>query len=101
MKILELDQYVIDVALTLAYITNVLYNPTASENLRGMIDKKLDEIEKNPYMFSIHNWKVKHDHEYRKAKVGNYYIFFYIENEVIIVARFVYSRMDLDEVVSN
>lgn len=95
-----LDQYLIDIAITMAYISNVLFNHDASIKLKLMIDKKLDEISKNPYIFLVHKWKKKHDHEYRKAKVKNYYIFFYVneDNNEIIVARLIYSKMNLENI---
>ena len=55
-----LDQYLVDIALTLGYISNVLFNYDASINLKKSIDSKLDEIEKHPYFFSVHKWKKKH-----------------------------------------
>ena len=93
-----LDQYLVDIALTLGYISNVLFNYDASINLKKSIDSKLDEIEKHPYFFSVHKWKKKHDHEYRKAKVKNYYIFFYIEDDSkeIIVVRLVYVGRNIN-----
>ena len=39
-----LDQYLVDVALTLGYISTVLFNHDASVNLKKAIDDKLDEI---------------------------------------------------------
>ena len=95
-----LDQYLTDVALTLGYISNVLFNYDASVNLKKAIDEKLDEIEKHPYFFTIHSWKKKHDQEYRKAKVKNYYIFFYVDEDVkdIIIARLVYVGRNLNNI---
>ncbi len=95
-----LDQYLVDVALTLGYISDVLFNFDASIRLKDAIDDKLDEIEKHPYFFSVHSWKRKLDHEYRKAKVKNYYIFFYIEEETkeIIIARFIYVGRNLNNI---
>ena len=95
-----LDQYLIDISLTLGYICNVLFNYDASVNLKKAIDEKLDEIEKHPYFFTIHSWKKKHSHEYRKAKVKNYYIFFYIEEAAkeIVVARLVYVGRNLNNI---
>lgn len=95
-----LDQYLIDISLTLGYICNVLFNYDASVNLKKAIDEKLDEIEKHPYFFTIHSWKKKHSHEYRKARVKNYYIFFYIEEAAkeIVVARLVYVGRNLNNI---
>ena len=95
-----LDQYLVDVALTLGYISDVLFNFDASIRLKDAIDDKLDEIEKHPYFFSVHSWKRKLDHEYRTAKVKNYYIFFYIEEETkeIIIARFIYVGRNLNNI---
>ena len=93
-----LDQYLTDVVLTLGYISNVLFNYDASVNLKKAIDEKLDEIEKHPYFFAIHSWKKKHNHEYRKAKVKNYYIFFYVDEDIkdIVIARLVYVGRNLN-----
>lgn len=44
-----LDQYLVDIALTLGYISDVLFNVDASINLKKLVDNKLDEIEKHPY----------------------------------------------------
>ena len=93
-----LDQYLVDVVFTLGYISNILFNSDASIKLKKSIDSKLDEIEKHPYFFSIHKWKKKHDYEYRKAKVKNYYIFFYVDedNKEIVIARLVYVGRNLN-----
>lgn len=93
-----LDQYLVDIALTLGYISDVLFNVDASINLKKLVDNKLDEIEKHPYFFSIHSGNKEYDHEYRKAKVKNYYIFFYVDEDKkeIVIARFVYVGRNLN-----
>ena len=95
-----LDQYLVDVALILGYISDVLFNNKASLDLKDAIDEKLDEIEKHPYFFLEHNGKRNLDHKYRKARVKNYYICFYVEEDTkeIIIARLVYVGMDLDNI---
>lgn len=95
-SLLYFELYKEDLQLTLNYISNILYNPDAANKLYLDIKQCCEEISKDPYIFSSYLGKTKLKSNYRKAKVGNYYLFFEINEDVKIVKikRFIYSKMD-------
>ncbi len=94
------QRYVDDMNATTNYISNVLCNLDAAIKLKDKADTVIDDIAKNPYIFSSYVSKIKLKSEYRKAKVNNYYIFFRIneERQVVQVARFLFTKMDFSNI---
>ena len=94
------QRYVDDMNATTNYISNVLCNLDAAIKWKDKADTVIDDIAKNPYIFSGYVSKIKLKNEYRKAKVNNYYIFFRIneERQVVQVARFLFTKMDFSNI---
>ena len=93
-------RYVYDMNACLNYISDVLCNGDAAIKLKNKADTTIDEIAKNPYIYSSYISNVKLKNEYRKAKVNNYYIFFRIDEErkVVQIVRFIFSKMDFSNI---
>ena len=89
-------RYIYDMNACINYISDVLCNCDAAIKLKNKADTTIDEIAKNPYIYSSYISNMKLKNEYRKAKVNNYYIFFRIDEErkVVQIARFIFSNMD-------
>ena len=93
-------RYVADMNATTNYISNVLCNSDAALKLKNKADITIDDIAKNPYIYRSYISGSSLKNEYRKAKVNNYYIFFRIDEErmVVQIARFLFSKMDFTNI---
>ena len=93
-------RYVADMNAITNYISGVLCNLGAALKLKNKADATIDDIAKNPYIYSSYISGSKLKNEYRKAKVNNYYIFFRIDEErmVVQIARFIFSKMDFTNI---
>lgn len=100
-NIVYFELYKQDLQSTLDYISNILFNSDAAVKLYTEIKKTCKQISKNPYMFSSYIGNVKLKANYRKAKVGSYYIFFEVDDilKVVKVKRFIYSKMDSQNIL--
>ena len=94
-----LHLFYIDLNTTIDYISNVLCNPDAANNLYEETINKINDIRKNPFVFRIYDGNENFKYEFRKAKVKNYYIFFYVDEDTVRIVRFVYSMRDIDNLL--
>ncbi len=79
-------RYVYDMNACLNYISDVLCNGDAAIKLKNKADATINEIAKNPYIYSSYISNIKLKNEYRKAKVNKYYIFFRIDEERKVIS---------------
>lgn len=93
-------RYVADMNAITNYISGVLCDLDAALKLKNKADATIDDIAKNPYIYSSYVSGSKLKNEYRKAKVNNYYIFFRIdeERETVQIARIIFSKMDFTSI---
>ena len=93
-------KYVLDVALVIEYIASVLCNPIAAEKLRKEIASKIELIKVFPEGFPEFDTEGKTKFVYRKVRVKNYYILYHFDDKEnrIVFSRFVYCKMDLDNI---
>lgn len=96
-----LHLFYVDLNATIEYISNVLCNPIASENLYKDTLDTIIEIRKNPYLHRPYEGSVKFKYEFRKAKIRNYYIFYYIDGETVNIVRLIYSMRDIDNLLNS
>ncbi len=94
-----LHLFYVDLNATIDYISNVLCNPDAANNLYEETINKINEIKKNPFVFRIYDGNVSFKYEFRKAKVKNYYVFFYVDDDVVSIVRFIHSMRDIDNLL--
>lgn len=93
-------RYVSDINICLNYISDVLCNRDPAINLKSKADATIDEIAKNPYIYTSYISKIKLKNEHKKAKVNNYYMFFRIDEarKVVQIARLIFSKMDFSSI---
>jgi len=76
------------------YIAHKLEAPRAAENLIKKIDKEVQKIAENPFRCHLYAPLEKLKYEYRVLHVGNYSLFYTVDNEKIEIHRVLYSQRD-------
>ena len=78
------------------YIRDDLYNPEASGKFEENAGKKIKNLYTFPRMYTIHESVKPLKHEYRRFMIGNYIVFYTIDekNNKISVVRVLYYRRD-------
>ncbi|GHT91316.1 hypothetical protein FACS1894140_1670 [Spirochaetia bacterium] len=90
------DAATIDVTETLEYISYTLNAPIASKDLFYEIDKKIKEIENNPYSCPLVRNDYLANKGFRWIGIKNYMMFYIVneKQEKIYLIRFLYGRRD-------
>jgi len=91
-------QDIVDIA---GYITIVLNNPSAAENLIEEMIEKADKLIDFPYINPIHTFIKPLEYEYRKLIVKNYIMFYWVDEaeKKITIARVIYERRNYGEML--
>jgi plasmid stabilization system protein ParE len=86
-----------DLSDILDYIKDVLLNPTAAERFFREVNKKRQNISKNPFMYPLSRDEKLRALGYRAAAIGNYLLFYVVDEAVKIcyIVRIVYGKRDL------
>lgn len=92
-KINYSNLFIDDFAEALVYIKEVLKNVEASNNLKVSTNDKLQELKKYPHT-GTRLCKDGIETKYRYIRVNNYYVFYYINNCIIFIDRFIYAKRD-------
>ncbi len=81
------------------YISNELNNPDAATQLAIKLTEAADSIPAFPYANPAYMSIKPLMHEYRKLRVDNFILFYWVDedNQTVTVARVVYARRDLDK----
>lgn len=90
-----------DLDRILFYYLNTLYAEAAAKNLINQVDKTINIIRNDPFLFPRYHAKQIADRGYRYAVIGNYLLFYLIrekENRVII-ARMLYGRSNIIDIL--
>ena len=87
-----------DMVQTVRYISYDLGSPEVAERLAQEITEAIDKIPSFPYANPAYAPIRPLEREYRKARVQNYLVFYWISEteKIITVARVIYARRDLD-----
>jgi plasmid stabilization system protein ParE len=94
-----------DMVEIVKYISHVLYNPSAAENLADEMIQAAEKLTDTPFVhpvYRIYNRACNPlKHEYRKLKVKNYIMFYYVDDKEkkVVVARVIYSRRDYEKLL--
>ena len=78
----------------------MLYNPGAAERFYNEVNKRLNNISENPFMYPLsRNEKLKSE-GYRVIVIGNYHLFYLVyETEAIVyIVRIIYGKRDITAV---
>lgn len=90
------EEFYNDVADTVIYISNILYNVDAAKNFKSRINDAIGKVAKNPKINSQLKTNQILEYEYRYVYVGNYYLIYHYDEENIYITRLIYSKRDFD-----
>lgn len=92
------EDFLSDVLDVTSYISIILFNPDAAEQLRENINLTIENIAKNPKIYSILRTEQETIYEYRRAKVGNYYIIYHFDDENVYISRLIFGRRNFNSI---
>ena len=95
-NVLISNKYLEDVEDIFSYIASTLCNVDAALNLKEKLNIEIEKLTHYPFVNSPIETKQNYLFEYRKVKIGNYYMLYYVENMTIIIARLIYAKRDFD-----
>lgn len=100
-KICITDSFENDLDLVTAYITQVLQNPAAADTLLAKTEETVGYIAEHPFMFSLFPDEELAEKGYRNASVGNYQLFYRIDEtaETVYILRFQYAGRDFASIL--
>ena len=83
------------------YISETLHNPTAAERLAVKLVEAGDSIPAFPYANPVHMPIRQLKREYRKLRVHNYLMFYWVDEErkLVTVARVIYARRNYEKLL--
>ena len=89
-----------DLDSVISYISIKLSNPVAAKNLLNKTEEAIKILSDSPLVFPIYNSLIK-EKEYRFLTVGNYIIFYRIDEaaKTVYVARFLYSGQNIEKIL--
>lgn len=90
-----------DMVEAVRYISETLHNPTAAERLAVELIEAGDSILTFPYANPVHMPIRPLKHEYRKLRVHNYLMFYWVneERKLVTVARVIYARRNYEKLL--
>ena len=77
------------------YISTVLNNPLAAENLLDLTEAKILEHLENPTFGVRYKGSKAREDDYYWSAVGNYMVFYVVHDDVMEVRRFLFGARDL------
>lgn len=83
------------------YISYELKNKKAALDLEMEFERQAKNILTFPYGASEYQSSEILEHQYRKTKANNFYIFYFIdeENKTITISRVLYQKRDIDNLL--
>lgn len=90
-----------DMVEAVRYISETLHNPTAAEQLAVELIEAGDSISAFPYAAPVHMPIRPLKREYRKLRVRNYLMFYWVDEErkLVTVARVIYARRNYEKLL--
>ena len=83
------------------YISDVLQAPKAAAKLYNKITETIFSLDTFPQRFRVLNFNEDKFKNLRRTIVGNYSIFFFIENNFVYVTNILYSASDIESRLSK
>jgi plasmid stabilization system protein ParE len=92
-----------DILATIRYITNVLKNYIAANNLLDEIEKYEKILETTPNIYPFVNDEYLAAKEIKYVKIKNYLMFYTIDenNKIVNIIRFLYARRDWNNILKK
>ncbi len=85
-----------DLTEAVSYITNVLKNPEAAENLVNDVEMAILKRLDNPLAFEAYSSVKKRKYPYYRIYIRNYVIYYVVIENVMEVRRFLYGARDIE-----
>ncbi|MBQ9664059.1 MAG: type II toxin-antitoxin system RelE/ParE family toxin [Oscillospiraceae bacterium] len=91
-----------DLVEIVQYISRELGNPSAAYDLADELIAAAEKIVEFPYASPAHTPIRPLKHEYRRGRIKNYYLFYWIDEQkkCVTLARVIYARRDYDRELS-
>lgn len=85
------------------YIANQLKAPTTATKLAKRIRDSIKELDTSPERYVRVDWEPWHSMNMRHYSVGNYEIFYVVDNEnaAVTIARIFYGGRDIENIIAN
>ena len=93
-KIEYLPLFYKDLYKTLYYIKYKLGNDIAADNLLEEIEKEIKERSLNPESFEEYHSSRRRKNTYYKIYIKNYVVFYIVKDNVMIIRRLLYNKMN-------
>ncbi len=84
---------------TLYYIIYKLNNKNAAEKLIQNVQKAIIDRSTNPEGFEVYKEEKKRKHKWYRIYVGNYIIIYTVKDNVMQIARLLYSRRNFGKLI--
>ena len=98
-KLTYLPLFQNDLLNAVDYISNVLKNPVAANNLIDEIENAIKKRLQAPEAFELYQSAIERKHIYYRIYVGNYTIFYVVSDDVMEVRRLIYGKRDLSNLI--
>lgn len=87
-----------DLVEIVSYISHQLCNPTAAASLAAQFMQAGERIAQAPYSYPAYRPLRALQKEYRKCLVGNYLMFYWVDEatQTVTMARVIYARRDYE-----
>ena len=83
------------------FLSDELYSPKAADKFYKGVSDKIELLRDNPYLFPLYHDEKLSAEGYRFAVVGNYLIFYVIDdsNSVVTIVRILYRRRNIPAII--
>ena len=100
-KLVYLPHALEDLVEIATYIAKKLNNPIAAENITSQLVEKAESLKEFPYVYPVHNPIRKLNKEYRKLRVKNWIMFYYVNEgeKTITIARAIYGKCNFENIL--
>lgn len=93
-KLLYLPSFYNDLSEAADYIANVLDNPQAADKLISDVDKAIQNRSLMPFAAEPYRSKRDRKNLYYRIYVGNYVVFYFVQNDTMKVVRLIHGSRD-------
>ena len=100
-KIKYSEQSSSDISDIIDYISDELSNPKAAKKFFMGVSEKIELLRENPYIFPLYHDRELSAEGYRFAIVGNYLIFYVIDdaNATVNIVRIIFGRRNIPAII--
>lgn len=88
-----------DLLKAVSYITNVLKNPQAADQLLDDEEQAILERLNNPVAFEPYRFAKKRPYHYYRIYVRNYVVYYVVIDNIMEVRSFLYGARDMDKLL--